>query len=108
MSSGSTDLTIAVSDGHGKTTTWHLTCEPAGGDHPNPVAACDALVAAGARWLPEVSKDVACTEIYGGPETARVTGTWRGGPVSVTLSRTDGCQVARWDGLAGLLPVGGP
>lgn len=107
MSSGTTDLTIAASDGRGKATTWHLTCQPPGGDHPNPAAACAALEAGGAHYLPEVSKDLACTEIYGAPETARVTGTWRGGPVSATLSRTDGCQIARWNGPAGLLHVGG-
>ena len=73
---------------------------------PDPAAACAALEG-GARYLRPVPADLACTEIYGGPETARLTGTWRGTPVDASFSRTDGCQIARWNGLAGLLPGGG-
>ncbi len=107
MGSGRTDLVITVDDGRGSTQTWHLTCDPPAGDLPDPPAACAALTKGGARYLPEVPKDVACTQIYGGPEKARITGTWEGRPVDATLSRTDGCQIARWNGLAGLLPIGG-
>jgi hypothetical protein len=107
MSSTRTDLTIVVDDGRGNSTTSHLTCDPAGGDHPNPAAACAALAKAGARSLPEVPKDRMCTQVYGGPEKARITGTWDGTAVDATLSRTDGCQIARWNGLVGLLPAGG-
>jgi hypothetical protein len=38
----------------------------------------------------------ACTQIYGGPETAKVTGTLNGEPVEASFKRTDGCQVTRW------------
>lgn len=56
-----------------------------------------------------VPRNVACTEIYGGPQTARVTGTLRGEPVDARFSRTDGCQIARWDAVADLLgPAPGP
>ena len=44
-----------------------------------------------------------CTEIYGGPQTATVTGTFRGEPVSAEFSRTNGCEIARWDGHVALL-----
>jgi hypothetical protein len=47
--------------------------------------------------------NVACTEIFGGPETARITGRLRGEPVSTTLSRSDGCEIHRWEAFAGLL-----
>jgi hypothetical protein len=100
------ELDIVVDDGRGTRTTWRLTCDPPGGDHPDPAAACAALDA-GARWLRPVPADLACTQIYGGPETATVTGVWRGTPVDATFSRTDGCQIARWDGLVGLFPAGG-
>jgi hypothetical protein len=43
--------------------------------------------------------------VYGGPQTARITGTWEGGPVDATLSRTNGCEIARWKALRGLLPA---
>jgi hypothetical protein len=99
-------LRVELDDGRGTTTVWTLTCDPPGGDHPDPAAACAALEK-GERYLKPVPADLACTQIYGGPETARITGTWRGIAVDATLSRTDGCQIARWNGLAGLLPGGG-
>lgn len=56
-----------------------------------------------------VPDDVACTQIFGGPQTARVTGTLRGTPVDARFSRTDGCEIARWDAVAALLgPGDGP
>jgi hypothetical protein len=48
--------------------------------------------------------DVICTELYGGDQTARVTGTYRGQPVDLELSRVDGCRIAQWDGSGALLP----
>jgi hypothetical protein len=101
------DLTIVVVDGAGAVTTYHLTCEPPGGDHPRPEVACRVLAANGGRALPPVPPDMACTQIYGGPETAHITGTWRGQPVESRLSRQNGCEIARWRALAGFLPRGG-
>jgi Subtilisin inhibitor-like len=106
-SDGRADLTIVVDDGAGTATTYHLTCEPPGGDHPRPEVACRVLSANGARAFPPVHPDMACTQIYGGPETAHITGTWRGQPVDSRLSRQNGCEIARWKALAGFLPRGG-
>ena len=105
--SGDTDLTIVINDGSSSTVTWRLTCNPPGGTHPDPKAACRALEANGAVALPPVPKDKACTQIYGGPETASITGTWQGQPVMSRLARNDGCQISRWKLLEGLLPPGG-
>jgi Subtilisin inhibitor-like len=102
-----TDLTIVVVDGAGTRTTYQLVCGPPGGDHPRPELACRVLAANGAKALPPVHPDMACTQIYGGPETAFITGTWRGQPVQSRLSRHNGCEIARWNALAGLLPRGG-
>ena len=104
---GATDLTIVVRDGSGKTSIWRLTCDPPGGTHPHPKAACRVLEANGAAALPSVSKDKACTQIYGGPETATVTGTWQGQRVMSRFARNDGCQIGRWKLMEGLLPRGG-
>jgi len=41
----------------------------------------------------------ACTQQYGGPEKAHVTGTLRGEPVDVTLARSDGCGIAAYETL---------
>ncbi len=104
---GDTDLTIVINDGSGSTKTWRLTCNPAAGTHPDPPAACEALETNGAAALPPVPKDKACTQIYGGPETATVTGTWKGQRVMSRFARNDGCQISRWKLMAGLLPPGG-
>jgi len=48
-------------------------------------------------------KDRICSQIYGGPQAARITGTANGVPVSLTVTRTDGCGVADWETLRALL-----
>jgi hypothetical protein len=99
------ELTIVVDLGQGGAdTTWRLTCDPAGGNHPDPVGACQALEVNGAAALPPVAKDQACTMIYGGPERATVTGTWNGQKVSAAFSRTNGCEINRWAQMVPLLP----
>ena len=51
--------------------------------------------------------DVACTELYGGPETATVKGTLRGKAVDASFSRNNGCEISRWDAAAELLGAAG-
>jgi hypothetical protein len=104
---GDTDLTIVVDNGSGSTSTWQLSCNPPDGTHPDPKAACRALQANGALALPPVPKDKACTQIYGGPETATITGRWQGQDVISRFARNDGCQISRWKLMEGLLPPGG-
>ena len=43
-----------------------------------------------------------CTQQYGGPQLATVTGTFKGRTVNAAFSRTDGCEIARWQALAPL------
>jgi hypothetical protein len=43
--------------------------------------------------------DQACTQQYGGPERAHVTGTVAGRAVDVTLDRADGCGIAAYEAL---------
>jgi hypothetical protein len=54
--------------------------------------------------------DVACTEIYGGPQTARLTGTLDGRRIDARFARSNGCEIHRWDLVIGVLapdlPVG--
>ncbi len=38
-----------------------------------------------------------CTQIYGGPEVAHVTGAVDGESVDRTFTRADGCGIADWD-----------
>ena len=96
-------LTVVARDGD-TVTRSRLTCDPEGGDHPSPAAACLALSRQGERALPPVPRGLMCTELYGGPQTATVTGQWRGERVNSRLSRVNGCEIERWDALVGLLP----
>lgn len=102
-------LTVAVdATGAGTPTSWTLTCEPAGGTHPDPDAACLALgTAEGRAALDPVPRDVACTEIWGGPQTATITGELDGEAVDAQLSRSNGCEIARWDALVPVLGTAG-
>lgn len=102
-------LTVVVDDGNGSTRTWELTCsaDGPGGDHPDAENACAAIAAARDPWAP-VPADTACTMVYGGPQTATVTGTWGGVAVEARFARNDGCEIGRWDRLAPLLQPGTP
>lgn len=100
-------LTVTVVDDAGATPrTWTLTCDPPGGSHPDADAACRAIDAARTPFAPKPA-DMACTQIYGGPQTATIEGTWRGERVSASYKRTDGCEIARWNALAAVLGSGG-
>ncbi len=99
-SAAATSLRIEVrTAADAEPTTLTLTCDPTGGDHPQAEQACDALAAAGPQVLEPVPDDQVCTMIYGGPQTARVTGTLDGADVDATFSRADGCEIDRWDTL---------
>ena len=49
--------------------------------------------------------NIACTEIYGGPQQAHIMGTLDGQRVDLMVTRTDGCAIALWDELEPLLGV---
>lgn len=104
---GPTSLTItAQASPDAAAKTWTLTCDPPGGSHPDAAAACAQLAAAEKPFAP-LPKNVACTEIYGGPQMATVTGTYRGEPVDASFNRTNGCEIARWDKIATVLVLQG-
>lgn len=105
-----TDLTVVVSDGKGNQETFTVTCDPAGGSHPRPESACEFLELA-AKWgedpFAPVPDDAVCTQIYGGPETATVTGVWLGRDIDASFSRDNGCEIDRWDNAVALLALSG-
>jgi hypothetical protein len=87
---------------------WTLRCHPPRGTLPRPAVACRRLAAGGARLFAPIPPSTVCTQIYGGPQVARVVGTVAGTRVWATFSRQDGCQIARWNRLSPwLLPAGG-
>jgi hypothetical protein len=102
-----TELTITVwpEGREGESVEATLTCDPPGGTHPNPEAACAALVA-GPEALEPVPPDAVCTLIFGGPEQATVVGALAGGDVDAAFDRSNGCEVDRWDRMAALVGLG--
>jgi hypothetical protein len=105
-----TALSVAVDNGKGGNQTFTVRCDPPGGDHPRPKSACEFLDQA-AEWgqdpFAPVSEGSVCAEVYGGPQTATVTGLWRGKHIDSQFSRTDACQSRRWDNAMSLLAVRG-
>ncbi|WP_199809972.1 SSI family serine proteinase inhibitor [Streptomyces sp. NRRL F-5126] len=104
-----TALTVTVSDPSGSvpSATYELRCAPAGGTHPRAAEACDRLGVLdrdGADPFAPVPAGRMCTQIYGGPATAHITGTWRGRAVDAAFDRRNGCETARWHALVPVLP----
>ncbi len=88
--------------------SWTLRCDPARGTLKRPGRACARLTAVGTKAFAPVPKDVACTEIYGGPQKARIVGTVGGARIWATFTRTNGCEIARWSRISPwLVPPGG-
>ncbi len=102
-----TSLSIAVSPTGAA--PWHhstLTCGPAGGTLAHPAAACQKLAKLPAPFAP-VPKHAICTDVYGGPDVARVIGTFRGHDVWAVFRRRNGCEIARWNAVSFLIGNGG-
>lgn len=95
-----TRLTITVWDApDAQPRRYTLSCDPPGGDHPDPQRACAALARAEAPFAP-VPPDVRCMAMWSGPQRATIEGSWRGIPVAASYSRVDSCESARWNALA--------
>ncbi|MCX4824209.1 SSI family serine proteinase inhibitor [Streptomyces sp. NBC_01142] len=105
------ELTVIASETGNKRTTgsYQLKCGPEGGSgtHLAAQAACDRLeelAAEGRDPFAPVPEDRMCTQQYGGPATARITGTWRGRQVDAAFSQGNGCEISRWRNLEPVLP----
>lgn len=85
-------LTVTVPEGDGESV--QLTCEPAGGSHPNASSACAEILAANGDFdgLPGDSEQTMCTMEYA-PVTAVAEGTWRGRPVSWQREFGNACRL---------------
>jgi hypothetical protein len=88
-------VTVRPTGPNGPARTRRVRCErlgPRAGD-----AACRRLAGLTAEQLAPVPAGTACTQIYGGPATARVRGELRGQQVDARFALSDGCQIERWD-----------
>ncbi|WP_447038660.1 SSI family serine proteinase inhibitor [Streptomyces sp. DSM 118878] len=106
-------LTVTVTDSGSADGTYVLDCHRTGGTHadagthPNAEKACarlDEVTVHGKDPFAKTPRGAMCTMQYGGPATARVTGTWQGRPVDATYDRRDGCEISRWNHLVPVLP----
>ncbi|MBE2318474.1 hypothetical protein DVA67_021005 [Solirubrobacter sp. CPCC 204708] len=70
---------------------------------PTDSDACGAAAGISAADLRPTADDVACTQQFGGPETATIKGAIRGEPVDASFARSDGCEISRWEKVAPLL-----
>ena len=50
-----------------------------------------------------LSADQACTELFGGPDIATIQGEINGEEVDVELTRSNGCEIERFDAAVPLL-----
>jgi len=99
------DLVVELDRGEGAAPErYTLGCgEQVSGDLPDAAAACTHLAGLADPFAP-LPADQVCTEQFGGPQTARVTGSWAGAGVDLALARTNGCEISQWDSLGPLLP----
>jgi hypothetical protein len=87
----------------GSSSKWTLRCQPAGGTLPKHRSACERLYAAKAPFA-STPPHTMCSDVYGGPQVARVTGVYRGRRIVTTFTRRNGCETARWDRVTFLFP----
>lgn len=102
-----TQLTVRVDpdgDGPEKAKQARISCDPGSGGRGSPCAVAEKLRPADFEPTPD---DVACTELFGGPETATISGTLERERVEGRFSRQDGCAIARWEKVSALLAEAG-
>ncbi len=107
-------LKVVIEHPEADTVSYELACF---GDTatliPDPTEGVRADRACTALAQPEVEQylaegpalDQICTEQFGGPDTARVTGMLNGQDIDITVDRANGCGIGAWDILlADVLP----
>lgn len=121
---GNAELAIMIKPAETATATnFTLVCQngapAAESQHPNPAAACIAIKNNPSILNPvPADKNQVCTQqapaiqggqqmIYGGPQTATVTGVVDGHQVQVSFSQKDGCEIAAWNAAKDVLGSSG-
>lgn len=93
-----------------RSTVYRLACrggEKAPGQTrpiPNKASSCRRVLRLGAEGFAASPSNVSCTQVYGGPAIAEVTGLLEGRLLKASFTRTDGCEIARWNRVRFLLP----
>jgi hypothetical protein len=105
LASANVTLTIRYDDGAGHRHRATLSCR---GDHTratgwiarSPVRACRRA----RRMPPAPPRDRLCTQIFGGPQTARITGRVGARRIDRRLARNNGCRIDEWSRMVPLVP----
>jgi hypothetical protein len=84
---------------------YRLACNPATGTLPDLSGACADIARLGPSVFEATPPDVLCTQVYGGPQIARVDGIVDGLPIDATFSRKNACEIRRWDRLRKVIPL---
>ena len=101
-----TQLTISFwpeGRGTGEPATYTLRCGPAGGTVPRAAAVCSKLDSLATPFAP-TRKNLVCTDQYGGPQQALITGRHKGNRVWTVIGMRNGCEISRAKRLAFLVP----
>ena len=101
-----TQLTISYwpeGRGNEEPKTWTLRCDPSGGTVPRVATVCrqlDGLV----KPFRRPSRNLVCSDQYGGPQQALIVGTHKGDRIWTVLGMRNGCEISRAKRLAFLVP----
>lgn len=91
--------------------SYTLVCQggvpAAESNHPTAAAACAALRKNPSLLERAPKSGQACTQQYGGPQTATVTGAVDGMAVESSYSLTDGCEISAWNAVSDILGSAG-
>jgi hypothetical protein len=106
------NLTVRVADGNGKVVEGTLECSDGsatgGGFYENGAEQhCRDALAMKKLLTTQPADDRVCTQLYGGPQTARITGTFGAQDVARDLKRTNGCEIEDWKQVDALLAPSG-
>jgi hypothetical protein len=110
---GNAELAILVKPSEtGTPASFTLVCQngvpAAESQHPAAAAACTALKNNPAILGPATrATGQACTQQYGGPQQATVTGVVDGTSVEASFSLRDGCEIAAWNAAKDVLGSSG-
>ncbi|UKA67354.1 serine protease inhibitor [Arthrobacter sp. FW306-05-C] len=110
---GNAELAITVVPSQGAAELdYTLVCSSgtpaAESSHPNAAAACAAIKANPDILAPsKPSGAQACTQQYGGPQKATITGVVDGVAVDSSFARTNGCEISAWDAAKDVLGAAG-
>ena len=108
---GNAELSIMVKPTeNGVPSNFTLVCQngtpAAESQHPDAGTACTALKGNAAILSPTKAADQVCTQQYGGPQQATVSGVVDGKPVEASFSLRDGCEISAWNAAKDVLGSG--